>query len=192
MLRVLLIALALTFPARSQAPQPLVLEVRVFAGAEEVSDQTRITVYRTGERTAPVAQIGPRDERLNIDVAPGIYDVQAIRERDGRVVSIRWAERLVVMPYPDEGGRHLEVVNFQNGFGALQVRVKGSTAVPDVGVYAEGVRDKEAAVGLPGAGYVLFVVPAGRYDIHTRTPNRPAWHTAIDVPLDRTRLWLVQ
>ena len=26
------------------------------------------------------------------------------------------------MPYPDEDGHHLEVINFQNGYGALEVR----------------------------------------------------------------------
>lgn len=192
MLRVLLIALALTCPAAFPAAESLVLEVRIFDGAEEVSNETRVTVYRTGERSTPVAQVGPRAERPEFEVPAGIYDVQAIREHDGRVLSIRWAERLVVMPYPDEGGRHLEVVNFRNGYGALQIRAKGSTAVPDVGVYVEGAHDKEATALVPGAGYALFIVPAGRYDIQTRTANRPAWHAGIDVPLDRTRLWLVQ
>lgn len=59
------------------------------------------------------------------------------------------------MAYPDEGGRHLEVVNLKNGYGAVTC---------------------------------LFVVTAGRYDVQTRTPTRPAW----DAPLDRTRLWLVR
>lgn len=190
MLRALLIALAL-LPAPRQDPAPLVLEIRIFDGDTEVSAETRITVYRTGERSSPVEQTTAREGRLEIGVSAGIYDVQAIRERGGQVVNIRWAERLVVMPYPDEDGRHLEVVNFKNGYGALQVRQKGSNAVPDVAVYAEGTRDKEAAVRLPGAGYALFVLPTGRYDLQTRTASRPAWHTGIDVPLDRTRLWLV-
>jgi hypothetical protein len=189
--RVLLLVLALT-AAPLQTPAPLVLEIRIFDGAVEVSAETRITVHRSGERASPVAQIAPRAGRLDIDIKPGIYDVQALRERDGRVVNIRWAERLVVMPYPDENGRHLEVVNFQNGFGALQVRGAGPNAVPDVAVYVEGARDKEAAAPLPGAGYVLFVLPAGRYDIQTRTGTQPAWHPGVDVPLDRTRLWLAK
>jgi hypothetical protein len=185
----LLLALAFA-PGPPQAAAPIVLEIRAFDGAAEVSMETRITVHRAGERTSPVAQMTPSDGRLQIEVPPGIYDVQAIRERSGRVVSIRWAERLVVMPYPDEGGRHLEVVNFTNGFGALQVR-SGAQGVPDVAVYLEGTRDKEAGVRLAGAGYALFVLPAGRYDVQVRTGNRPAWHTGIDVPLDRTRLWLL-
>lgn len=190
MLRPLLLALAMA-AAPSQELESIVLEIRIFDGATEVSAETRITVHRTGERTSPVAQMTPREGRLHIDVPPGIYDVQAIRERGGRVVSIRWAERLVVMPYPDEGGRHLEVVNFKNGYGALQVRASGAGALPDVSVYAEGEHDKPVAAPLPGDGYVLFVLPAGRYDIQTRMADQPAWHTGIDVPLDRTRLWLV-
>jgi hypothetical protein len=186
------VALVLACPPAVQTPAaPLVLELRVFDGADEVTAETRITVYRAGERAAPLAQIAPREARLDIDVPPGIYDVQALRERDGRVVNIRWAERLVVMRYPDEAGRHLEVINFKNGYGALQVREKGSGALPDVALYAEGARDKEAAARIPGAGYALFIVPASRYDILVRTANRPAWHTGIDVPLDRTRLWVV-
>lgn len=190
MWRVLVFAVALG-QASSQAAAPIVLEIRTFDGPAEVSGETRITVHRAGERTSPVAQMPPGEGGAHIDVPPGIYDVQAIRERGGRVVSIRWAERLVVMPYPDEGGRHLEVINFKNGFGALQVRTGGSEKTPDVGVYAEGLRDKESAVRFAGSGYALFVLPAGRYDVQVRTGSRPAWHTGIDVPLDRTRLWLV-
>ena len=190
MSRLALLALAFV-PASLQAPPTLVLEIRIFDGATEVSAETRITVHRAGDRTSPLAQMTPTAGLLNLEVPPGIYDVQAIRERNGRVLNIRWAERLVVMPYPDEQGRHLEVVNFKNGFGALQVRTGGSDTVPDIGVYPEGTREKEAAVRLQGAGYALFILPAGRYDVQVRTGSRPAWHTGIDVPLDRTRLWLV-
>jgi hypothetical protein len=44
---------------------------------------------------------------------------------------------------------------------------------------------------LHGQDYVLFVVPTGRYDVQVRTGTRPAWHNDLDVPLDRTRLWLL-
>lgn len=175
----------------AQAPASILLEIRVFDGAEEVSADTRVTVYRAGERTGPVAQLAARDGKaLEVDLPAGIYDAQAIREREGRVVSIRWAERLVVMPYPDEDGRHLEVVNFRNGFGALQVRARAAAA-PDVKVFHPGAHEKEAAAGIAGRGYALFVVPAGRYDVLTGSKERPAWHTNLDVPLDRTRLWIV-
>jgi len=116
---------------------------------------------------------------------PDIYDAQAIQEREGRVVNIRWAQRLVVMPYPDEQGRHLEVINFQNGFGALQVRDLGS----DITLYRPGERTAPVAGRFTGADYVLFVVPSGRYDLRIRTPKSTNWHSDIEVPVDRTRLW---
>lgn len=174
-----------------QAGEPLTLEIRVFAGAQEVTGDTRISVHRAGDRGTPLAQLTPQTGRLEIAVAPGIYDVQAIREHDGRVVGIRWAERLVVMAYPDEGGHHLEVVNLETGFGALQLRGRQSTAAPDVALFAAGQRTKEAAARLTGDGYALFVVPAGSYDVRTRDGERVSWHAGIDVPLDRTRLLIV-
>jgi hypothetical protein len=103
MLRLSLLALACAVvPA---APQLLTLEIRVFRGMEEVTAETRITVHRAGERGDPVARAPIGEARAVMRVPPGIYDAQAIQERDGRVVNIRWAERLVVMPYPDEEGR---------------------------------------------------------------------------------------
>jgi hypothetical protein len=125
-------------------------------------------------------------------VDPGIYDVQAIREHDGRVVGIRWAERLVVMNYPDEAGHHLEVVNLDTGFGALQVRTKDAQGVPDVALFAAGERSKEIAPRLTGDDYALFVAPAGNYDLRARKGEREAWHAGLDVPLDRTRLLVVR
>ncbi len=107
--------------AQEPAGGPLTLEIRVFNGAEEVTPLTRVTVHRAGERGDPLAQTLSADGRVALLVPAGIYDVQAIHERDGRVKNIRWANRLVVMPYPDEQGHHLEVINFKNGFGALQV-----------------------------------------------------------------------
>ena len=190
MLRCLLAAASLVLALQDAAPA-LRLEIRVFDAREEVSAETRVTVYPAGSRTTPVAQVEGRAGGIAIDVPQGIYDVQAIREREGRVVSIRWAERLVVMPYPDEGGRHLEVVNFSNGFGALQIRAASAEALDAVAVFAEGARDREAGAAVRGEGYRLFVLPAGRYEIRTGSKERHVWHPAVDVPLDRTRLWIV-
>jgi hypothetical protein len=179
----------------AQAPStPLTLEVRVFLGPEEVSGETRATVHRAGERTAAVAQTHGRDGRLVFSVPAGIYDVQVVRDRDGKVLNIRWAERLVVMPYPDEGGRHLEVVNFTNGYGALQIKSSRPGALSDVAVFTPGDRTRPAAAPIADGrddGYALYVVPAGRYDIQVKSGARPTWHVDIEVPLDRTRLWLI-
>jgi hypothetical protein len=180
-----LLAIALTWPS----PTALSLHIRVFSGSEEVSTETRVTVFKAGERQSPVAESRP-GMPLEASVAAGSYDAQAIHERDGRVVAIKWAERLLVMPYPDEDGRHLEVINLQNGFGALEVRGR-EPGTPDVAIFATGSRQQEAARLASGPDYALFVVPAGRYDLRVRRDGQTMWHPDIEVPLDRTRFWLM-
>jgi hypothetical protein len=168
----------------------LTLELRLFNGTEEVTAHTRISVHRAGDRAEPVAQLPAGTAQIEIDVPPGLYDVQAVRESDGRALNIRWAQRLVVMPYPDERGRHLEVINFQNGFGALQVGTRDGSQ-PSVSVYKSGERQREAGLPLAGSGYVLFVLPAGSYDLQITAAKSTSWQTGLEVPLDRTRLWIV-
>src|SRR4051794_33619603 len=106
-----MLALALIAAGDTVCAASLTLEMRVFNGLEDVTRSTRIAVYRAGERTQPLVQLGVGRLPLSTDLPPSIYDVQAIHVRDGRVINIRWAQRLVVMPYPDENGRHLEVIN---------------------------------------------------------------------------------
>jgi hypothetical protein len=184
----LVTALAVQDPAADSARQ-LTLELRMFNGAEEVTGQTRATVHRAGDRGEPLLQTAPSDGRVQLRLPAGIYDVQAIHERDGRVLNIRWANRLVVMPYPDEPGHHLEVINFKNGFGALQIREPGGGR-PDVTLYEQGKRDKPATAPFAESSYLLFVVRAGSYDLLARAPGKATWHAGVDVPLDRTRLWV--
>lgn len=180
------------------ASPPLTLEIRIFLGAEEVGSETRVTLHRAGDRSAAVApaqgRTGSHVFSSHVFTVPaGTYDAQAVRERDGKVQNIRWAERLIVMPYPDEDGRHLEVVNFRNGYGALQIKARAG-AVSEPALFAAGERSRPVAPPVPvrpGDDYVLFVVPAGRYDIQIKGGTRLAWHTDIEVPLDRTRLWLI-
>lgn len=175
----------------AQAPASrLTLEIRVFAGTEEVTPQTRVTVHRAAERGQPVARAESGEPSSLIRVPAGLYDAQAVRLREGRVVNIRWAERLVVMPYPDEHGHHLEVINFSPGYGALQVRGADPDAAPDVALFPTGRRDHPARA-VPGPGYALFVVRAGTYDLQVRRGSQVTWHGGIEVPADRTRLWVV-
>ena len=176
--------------AAVQGP-PLTLEVRAFNGADEVTAQTRLTVHRAGDRSESIPHARSGDGRVALQVPPGIYDVQAIHERDGRVVNIRWANRLVVMPYPDEAGHHLEVINFKNGFGALQLRSKTGEPV-EASLYAVGRRDKPVAPPVAAPGYLLFIVPAGIYDVQVRARGKAAWLTGLEVPLDRTRLSVIE
>ena len=188
----LLLAVALVAPplSTSKTEPRLKLELRLFNGTEEVTSQTRISVHRAGERGDPVAQLPSGTVQLEFDLPAGLYDVQAIREREGRVLNIRWAQRLVVMPYPDEGGRHLEVINFQNGFGALQVSTRDRTQ-HRVSVYKSGEHDREVGSSIPGRDYVMFVLPSGYYDLQISSPQTTTWQSGIEVPLDRTRLWIV-
>ena len=186
----MLLALTLVAGQQPAAEPALALELRVFNGPEEVTAHTRIAVHRAGDRGKPLILIEAGRAVLTADVPPGIYDVQAIRLRDGRVVSIRWAERLVVMAYPDENGHHLEVINFQPGFGALEVRRRDQVR-PDPEVYGPSDHTRSVGTALPGVGSVLFVLPAAVYDVLTRKGAASIWHTGVEVPADRTRFWLV-
>lgn len=168
--------------------QLLLLELRIFNGSEEVTGQTRVFVHRAGDRGTPFAEAGGGAARIELKVPEGIFDVQAVRERDGQVVNIQWANRLVVMPYPDEGGRHLEVLNFKTGFGALQIRWADGSP-PDVSLHPN--QEDKPLPGQTGAGYALFVVPAGIYDVTVKRGSRSTRHDDIEVPRDRTRLWIV-
>jgi hypothetical protein len=170
------------------APVTVRLQIRVFDGQEEVTADTRVTLYAAGEHDTPVAA-SPARLGFDAGVPAGLYDAQLIRTKDSRVMSIRWAERLVVMPYPDEAGTHLEAVNFQSEFGALEVKARGAGA-PQAALYAAGTRDH--AVGRPfaGSGYLLFIVPADRYDLRLQVDGQVTWHAGIDVPRDRTRFWV--
>ena len=171
--------------------QSITLEVRTFDGTADVSDATRVVVHRAAQRDQPVGQINP-GARPTLSVPPGIYDAQAMREQTGRLANIRWAERLIVMPYPDENGYHLEVINFQTGYGALEVR--GSTGrgpEAEVALYTAADHEKAAAMPVTTSMYALFVVRTGEYDLLVRRGGLSAWHPRIDIPAGRTRLWIV-
>jgi hypothetical protein len=189
-----ILALVAGLAAVEHNPAPvesLTLEVRVFSGAEEVTGRTRLTVHRAGDRRESIPHSRTPDGRVQLAVPAGIYDIQAIEEREGRVVNIRWANRLVVMPYPDERGHHLEVINFKNGFGALQVRADAGE-VPEVVLFDPLKKQKPAAVPVAGPAYLLFIVPAATYDLRVRVGDKLAWHNGIEIPLDRTRLFVIQ
>jgi hypothetical protein len=181
-------ALAVQDPSAGQEP-PLTLELRAFVGTEEVTAQTRATIHRAGDRGEPLSQAMPANGRIEQRLPAGIYDVQAMHVRESRVLNIRWANRLVLMAYPDEAGQHLEVINFKNGFGALQIRAPAGDR-PDAALYEAGKRDKPAAAPLHSLSYVLFIVPAGSYDLLLRASGKTTWHANVEIPLDRTRLWV--
>jgi hypothetical protein len=190
MLRVCLATTALL--ALPQSGALLHLEIRVFDGARDVTAETRVTVHRAGDRDTPVARMEGSAAGVTIRVDPGIYDARAVRQRNGRVLAIRWAERLVVMPYRDEGGHHLQVINFATGYGALQIRPATPLTTGDrfllIGSPQPGTHTPAPA---SSHGYVLFVVPAGQYNLQVTRGDRQTWHRDIEVPLDRTRFIVV-
>ena len=99
-----------------------------FNGIDEVTAHIAPTVAPGRRSGEPLLHASTADGRVQFRFRRGIYDVQAIHEREGSVLDIRWANHLVVMPYPDEPDHHLEVINFRNGYGALQVRASGRRA----------------------------------------------------------------
>jgi hypothetical protein len=168
-------------------------EFRVFDGAREVSADTRLRVRPSGSSDEGRVVEG---SELRLDVPPGIYDVQAVRQESGQVVGIRWAERLVIMPYPDEGGRHLEVINFTNSFGALQLRWPDGQAPDPAGIAVTVSKSGEPrptpARVITGLGYLLLVLPADTYDVRITRPGQDAiLLSGIEVPADRTRMKVI-
>jgi hypothetical protein len=179
-------------PAEAQTSEPVRAVFRIFNGTDEVTADTRVRVRVSGrgEEDVGVVLNGPA---LSADLAPGIYDAQAILHRAGRVLSVRWAERLVIVRYPDEGAEHLEVINFAPNFGALQLRLPEGTRPdpPLVRVEPAGEAAEVRARVHPGQGYLLVVAPAGTYTIGVALPAGPVTLPAVEIPGDRTRLHLV-
>lgn len=184
--------------AREQAPpapDTVRSEFRIFDGDEEVTADTRLRVYPSGTKESGRPVEG---QRLAVSLPPAIYDVQAIRHRQGQVISVRWAERLVIMHYPDEPEQHLEVINLKPRFGALQLALPSDGAQSvDAAIFAAGEHEKEAAKPIRSNSYLLFILPGGRYDVRIRTSGRadaaaPApterWLLDLEVPAERTRL----
>jgi hypothetical protein len=198
----LLAGIALARPGLAQAPVspasfppggPSVrLQIRVFNGIEDVTRETRVRLYPTGTRGEPIKLFLIADQAYEADVPVGLYDVQAIREKANEVSGVRWVERLLVQKYPDEFGRHLQVINLRSGFGALQIRPEregggpaGWTAVAT----PPGTPDTEVGKARPFGADLLLVVPSGTYDIKVSVPSGPpAWISNLEIPDARTRL----
>jgi hypothetical protein len=168
------------------------LQVRVFDGVAEVTRDSRVRVYPAGRRGTPIQlTLGP-DRAYEADVPVGLYDVQAVRMQSGSVAGVRWVERMLIQKYPDEYGRHLQVINLRDGFGALQIRPDGAEAGPagwSAVATPPGVPTTELGKARALGPDLLLVVPAGSYDIKVVLPGaQPAWLTGIDIPDARTRL----
>jgi hypothetical protein len=180
---------------QSQArPDTIRTEFRVFHGTAEVTAEIRLRIRPSGSDEAGRLVEGPS---LAVDLPVGLYDVQAVRQRAGQVVNVRWAEKLHVMAYPDEGGRHLEVINFADGYGALQLRWPDGRS-PDPSGLAVTATHADQARAVParvvrGRGYALLVLPAGAYDLRIAQPGRePVALSRIEIPPGRTRMTVIR
>lgn len=179
--------------AAAQRPQPdtaITVQVYVFNGPVEVTTQTRLAVHQAGDRSQPVVRTDGGASPVEMALFPGLYDVQATHLEGRRVLNIQWALRLVVMPYPDEHGRHLEVINLQNGYGALEIQAE-SDRLPPVDLHQLGDRRTPLPVAVTTPDYLLYVLPGGAYDLRTGTGTREVWRVGLDIPIGRTRLYIV-
>ncbi len=185
-------------PSPAPAQADVRLDLRVFDGATEVSRHVRVAVYPAGRHERPVATAVARPTIPGLLVPPGDYDVQVVWEQAQGASRLLWASHLAVLRYPDEGGRHLEVLNFDPSYGALEVTVGGGgRGSLWQAILRPSGGDPRAAPHLPvaGEGYVLFVVPGGRYDLEVDfNGDAPRRRTlaALEVPAGRTRLTVVR
>ncbi len=179
--------LAAPWPAPApQAATPITCEFRVFDGSNDISRETRVVVYESGRRENGVRL----DDAGRARLPRGLYDVQVIRQRDGQVAGIQWLEHLLIERYPDEEGHHLEIINFNPRYGALELKTPDAARL-EADAFAPGDRSRSVATAQAGDGYLLLVVPAGRYDVRTRPKGGSggeSWLPDIDVPAGRTRL----
>ena len=170
------------------------LQLRVYDGLTEVTRDTKVNLYPAGRRSAPIRLTVGADRAYEADVPVGLYDVQAIRSKTSpdSIAGVRWVERMLVQKYPDEYGRHLQVVHLREGFGALQIRPEGTTPVPagwSAVATKPGTPATEVAKARALGPDLLFVLPAGTYDVKVSLPGgEPAVISGIGLPDGRTRL----
>jgi hypothetical protein len=180
-------------PPVADDPSSVRLELRIFDGPDDVTGETRVRLFPRGQRTNDLPTTSLPGQAITATVPVGFYDAQAIREKRGEVAGLRWAEQLLVQRYPDEYGRHLEVINFKPGYGALQIRPAPDAAGAAKGwigtAYASGETTKEAGKAVVAGEDLLFALPAGSYDVKlTMSDKSTQWMRDIEVPADRTRL----
>jgi len=163
-----LLWLAVVTGGLMQAAPPLSLHVRVFRGQAEVTKDTTVTVFPAGQRIngRQLAQ-APESSERQLPLAAGQYDLQLVQHQDGKVSGIAWTTLRLLVDYPGEAGHHLEVLNFEKDWGALEVRPDGPHQSGPTAWRARLQRKDgtEVAQGVAGEGYQVVVAPAGTYDL---------------------------
>ena len=146
--------------------------------------ESRLKIYKAGDRQTTVAASAREDRRDR--VAEGMYDAQAIREREARAQHpLGGSTRGHALSLTRR--HHLEVINFQNGFGALEVR--GRARRPGRGIFLRQPRPGGCeAVRRDG----LRAVRRSRRTLRSAgaAGGTSTWHPDVEVPADRTRLWI--
>ena len=181
--------------AGAQSSAAVELLVRVFDGLDEVTAHCRIAVYTADMREAPLVPDLRHGTGHHVEVEPGLYDLQITWRGPGDAVAIEWAEHLSVLRYPDEGGRHVEIINLQPVFGALLVRPPVAWLETDrewrVSAFLHGGVGRAGFPSVGGTDHQLFILPAGRYDLVAGLGSTELRVTDVEVPAQRTRLTLL-
>jgi hypothetical protein len=178
----------LTLSLGVQSAAPLALDVRVFRGSTEVTRETKVTVFAAGTRTngrdVPLIPSGERQ----LSLGAGQYDLQMVQHQDGKVGGIAWTTLRLLVGYPGENGRHLEVLNFDKSWGALQLREYGSTVSGAPAWSARLLRKDgtEVARSVAGDGYHVIVAPAGMYDLAIAGARTPMHLRDVEVKANLT------
>ena len=187
-----LATLALLSVASTRAQPPAVtLQVRVFDGVDEVTADTKITAYVTGDRTSALVATFA-SESHSLELQPGIYDLQITRDEIDDTASVKWYKHLWIQHYPDQLAGHLEVLNLQAVFGTLLVRPpKGwlDNGRPwHVGAFLTEGEGRSGFEPIESEEQRLFILPAGHYDMRARQGAWELTREAVEVPAGRTRL----
>ena len=176
----------------AQSSAPVELFVRVFDGVEEVTADCRIAVYAADTREAPLLPDLRPGTGYHVEVEPGLYDLQIMWRGPGDTLAVEWAEHLSVLRYPDEGRRHVEIVNLQPGFGALLVLPPAVWLETDrdwrVSAFLHAGAGRAGFEPAGGTDHRLFILPAGRYDLVAGRGSTELTASDVEVPAQRTRL----
>jgi hypothetical protein len=185
----ILLWLAVVASGVIQAVPPLSLHVRVFRGQAEVTRDTTVTVFPAGQRTngRQLAQTPESSER-QLPLAAGQYDLQLVQHEDGKVSGIAWTTLRLLVDYPGEAGHHLEVLNFEKDWGALEVRPGGPHQTGPVAWRARLQRKdgSDVSQGVAGNGYQIVVAPAGTYDLVIEGGSSPVRVQDVQVKANLT------
>ena len=185
--------LALALLAFLPVQQSITLEVRTFDGPADVSDATRIIVHRAGERDQPVAQINS-GARPTVDGCAGHLRRAGHprADRPGRQHPLgRAAGRDAVSGRERPSPRGHQLSDRLRRAGSPRARrARGPTRTWRCSRPRDHGKPAAAAAHDRRPTRSSWSGPASTTSRSSATRAAPGMH-GIDVPLDRTRLWIV-